>query len=401
MKKIRVLFPYVEAGLGHIMPMRSIAETFEKKYGDRVEVVTSDFFTEGNDRHLIKYEKMISNQVRTYNRFPAIGHTANFFCDFFGATLSSFGAMALISPFAYKRGVAHMKELAPDVVFSTHWVTNYYAEHLKNKPLTVMYCPDAVQNKLFEYHSDLNMISMPSGYRKALKKRKYTEDNMKMVPFLIRNGAFTVNADKKAARRSLGLPEDNFTVLLAEGGYGIGKMEAMVKMLVAEHLPLTVIAVCGKNEKLYREFLSLEVSDEVTFRPYALADNMFELDAASDVFCGKSGNILAEATFFGDPTIVTNCSNMIERNIADHYINTVGCAVKETSAKRAVALIKTFAADPSLLEPYRRAALAYHDNFGSSKAADELWRAIVGRYPEIEKNQRIERVPESRDGKTL
>ncbi|MBQ2468829.1 MAG: hypothetical protein II503_04005, partial [Clostridia bacterium] len=115
----------------------------------------------------------------------------------------------------------------------------------------------------------------------------------------------------------------------------------------------------------------------------------------------KSGNILAEATFFGDPTIVTNCSNMIERNIADHYINTVGCAVKETSARRAVALIKTLAADPSLLEPYRRAALAYHDNFGSGKAADELWRAIVGRFPEIEKNQRIERVPESRNGKAL
>ena len=365
------------------MPMRSIVETFGRKYGDRVEIVTSDFFTEGNDRHLIKYEQMISNQVRVYNGHPAIGHTMNFFGDFFGPTLSSFGTMVLISPIAYRRGVAHMRELKPDVVFSTHWVTNYYAEHLENKPLTVMYCPDAVQNKLFEYHSDLNMISMPTGYNKALKSRRYNEDNMKMVPFLIRNEAFAVDPDKKAARRALGIPEDNFTVLLAEGGYGIGKMEAMVKMLVKERLPLTVIPVCGKNEKLYKEFLTLDVADEVTFRPYAFAENMFELDAAADVFCGKSGNILAEATFFGDPTVVTNCSNMIERNIANHYINTVGCAVKETNAKRAVELIKSFAADPSQLEPYRKAATAYHGNFGSEGASDELWRAIVKRFPEL------------------
>lgn len=366
------------------MPMRSIVETFGRKYGDRVEIVTSDFFTEGNDSHLIKYERMISNQVRIYNRHPAIGHTMNFFGDFFGPTLSSLGTIVLVSPVAYRRGVAHMRELEPDVVFSTHWVTNYYAEHLENKPLTVMYCPDAVQNKLFEYRSDLNMISMPTGYNKALKSRRYNEDNMKMVPFLIRNEAFAVDPDKKTARRALGIPEDNFTVLLAEGGYGIGKMEAMVKMLVKEHLPLTVIPVCGKNKKLYDEFLTLDVAKEVTFRPYAFADNMFELDAASDVFCGKSGNILAEATFFGNPTVVTNCSNMIERNIANHYINTVGCAVKETGARRAVELIKSFAADPSQLEPYRKAATAYHGNFGSEGAADELWRAIVKRFPELD-----------------
>ena len=40
MKKI--VFPYVEAGMGHIMPLRSVAEVFKKKYGDKVEVVEID-----------------------------------------------------------------------------------------------------------------------------------------------------------------------------------------------------------------------------------------------------------------------------------------------------------------------------------------------------------------------
>lgn len=43
-KKPKVLFPFVEAGLGHIMPMTAVVDVFEKKYGDRVEVIRTNFF---------------------------------------------------------------------------------------------------------------------------------------------------------------------------------------------------------------------------------------------------------------------------------------------------------------------------------------------------------------------
>ena len=145
----------------------------------------------------------------------------------------------------------------------------------------------------------------------------------------------------------------------------------------------TVIPVCGKNEKLYRYFSSLKPAKEVTFKPYGFAEDIFNLHAAADIFCGKSGNILAEATFFGNPTIVTNCTHMIERQIADHYINTVGCAVKQLSPNKVVKLIKQFYANPSLLDTYKQAALDYHGNFGSEQAADELFQAILSVYPDL------------------
>ena len=303
----------------------------------------------------------------------------------FGTALSSLAAMKLTAPVACIRAIEHMRELAPDVVFSTHWATNYYAEQLKDKPLTVTYCPDAKLYKLFEYRCDLTMISMPRGYETALRKKKYDEENLKLVPFLIRNEAFDIPLDKKQARRSLGLPEDNFTVVLAEGGYGIGKMGKICEMLIKERFPLTVIPVCGKNEELYEKLSSLKSTEEVTFMPYAFTEKILELTAASDVFCGKSGNMLAEATFFGSPSIVTHFANFIEKNIADHYINTVGCAIKEFSPERVVKLIKRFSSDDSALEPYRKAALDYHENFGSERAADVLWNRIVKSFPELER----------------
>lgn len=384
MKKIRVLFPFVEAGLGHIMPMRAIIETFSEKYGDRVEVVASEFFTETGDSHLAKYEQTLSNQVRTYNRVPAIGHCATLSCEFFGTALSSFCSMRVIGPVAASRGIEHMRELKPDVVFSTHWATNYYAEKLKeNKPLTIVYCPDARLNKLFDYKSDLVLISMPKGYELGLRSRRYNEDNLKLVPFLIRNEAFGITESKKELRRRLGVPEDNFTVVMAEGGYGIGKMKKICELLVKERFPLTVLPVCGKNAELFDYLKTLKSTSEVTFRPYGYTERILELEAAADLFCGKSGNILAEPTFFGVPSVVTHFANSIEKYIADHYINTVGCAIKEFSPQKAVDLIRSFAEDGSLLEPYRRAALGYHDHFGAETAADVIWEKITERFPDI------------------
>ena len=385
MKKIRVLFPYVEAGYGHIMPMRSIDDTFRRKYGDKVEVISSKFFTETNDKYMIKYEKKFSDHVRLYNRIPPIGYLGSFANHLFGVKLSTFGCMRLLSPIACKRSIQHMKELGPDVVFSTHWASNYYAEKQKeNKPHTIMYCPDARLNKLFEYRCDLSMISMPYGYYKALREKRYNINNIKLVPFLIRNEAFEISKDKKEMRRTLGLPENNFTVLFAEGGYGIGKMAKITKLLLKRHVPLTVITVCGTNTKLYEKLKALKSTDEITYLPLGFADNMLQLQAASDVFCGKSGNILAESTFFGNLSIVTHFANMIERNIADHYINTVGCAIKEFSPKKTADLICGFAQDESKLEPYRKAAEAYHNNFGAEEAADLIWEFIKEKYPGLE-----------------
>ena len=78
------------------MPMNSIADEFEKLYGDRVECIRSQFFTETDNPNLIKYEKHLSNSVANYNRYPAMGFYATFNMDFWGTKLSSWGAVVYI-----------------------------------------------------------------------------------------------------------------------------------------------------------------------------------------------------------------------------------------------------------------------------------------------------------------
>lgn len=386
MNKPRVLFPYTEAGLGHIMPMNSIADEFERLYGDKVEVVRSHFFTETNDKKLIKYEKKLTKAVRNYNKVPAYGYYATFNMDFWGTKLSTWGAVVFIGNGAHKKAIKHMRELKPDLVVSTHWATNYYAMKMKNRPLTVMYCPDAKINTLFRYPCDVAMTSMQLGYDRAMTKhkRRFNKDNLKKVPFLIRKEAFTIPSDKAVLREKLGLPADRFTVLLADGGYGVGKMKPMVEELLKRDLPINVIAVCGKNEALYKDLSAMQSRGTTAFKPMSLVENMLEVIACADVCCGKSGaSLMAEPCFFGIPQIITHYANDIERWIGKYYIEDVGSAIKEFEADKAVDLIEKFAVNPELLAPYAKAAEAQRENYGAEKCARYVFGLLCTRFPEL------------------
>ena len=70
MNKPKVVFTYVEAGMGHIMPITSISNAFEKKYGKYVEIVRSKFFSETGDKQMIKFERGFVSDVKAANTFP-------------------------------------------------------------------------------------------------------------------------------------------------------------------------------------------------------------------------------------------------------------------------------------------------------------------------------------------
>ena len=73
MAKIKVLFPFIEAGFGHIMTEKSICDSFEKKYGDRVEVIRNDFY-KNSGRAMANYEKMFTKSVKDFNIPERLDH---------------------------------------------------------------------------------------------------------------------------------------------------------------------------------------------------------------------------------------------------------------------------------------------------------------------------------------
>ena len=88
MSKPRVIFPFVEAGFGHIMTERSICDAFEKKYGAYFEVVRSNFFSETDSEIMKKFETRLGNEVRMYNKCQFYGYLRIFGMNLFGTRIS-------------------------------------------------------------------------------------------------------------------------------------------------------------------------------------------------------------------------------------------------------------------------------------------------------------------------
>lgn len=393
MYKPRVIFPFTEAGLGHIMPLTSVADEFERLYGDKVECVRSQFFTESGNKRLAAFEEALKNEVMRYNKNAALGFWATFNMDLGRTYGSSFMTMTVWKPGTTKHGVKHMEELNPDLVVSTHWATNYYAEKCKKKPLTAVYCPDARINPMFSYPSDLVMVSSETGYDLALKEHplRFNKNNLKLVPFLIRKEMFTVSDDKAEVRKKLGFNPDKFTVVLADGGYGLGKMLDICKIVLERDLPITLVPVCGKNQELYDKFLTMKSKGNTEFFPMGLIDNIFEVFAAADLFCGKSGaSMIAEPCFFGVPQIITKYATNIEQYIGEFYINTVGSAMKIFKPVKVVDKIEEFLNEPQKLEPYIKAAQARRPFYGAEQCAREIFKLLCTKFPELQEDDKTE-----------
>ena len=370
MYKPRVVFPFVEAGMGHIMPARSIADAFEKKYGNYATVIRSNFFTESNQKSLITFEKNLVREVKKYNKSAVYGWLNMFAMDIFGTNLLSKVIMDVYIPGIKRAARSHLEELLPDMVVSTHWATAYYAHNIESKPINVSYVPDVQIVPLCSYPNDLTLVSTERGYKRALKKYKnrFNENNLKLVPFAIRNEAFSYSMDKKVNRRALGLDENKLTIILFEGGYGIGRTKEITKRLAKSDLDLTIIAICGKNKKLYDYLSSLKPNPNVNLIVEGFCENILSYLSCADIFLGKSGaSSVAEPTYFGLAEIITKCATSQEYDNAQYYVKDVKNALTIFSPKKVEKKIRQFVDNPQLLFQMQNNALKMHDNFGSEK----------------------------------
>lgn len=382
--KPRILFPYIEAGSGHIMPMHAFVDTFRKKYGDEFEIIESDFYKEDKDKDLLAYERFFCDFVRRSARHPFVGYFSCYASRSFPIRYVSWSMMRIFGWKSYKKCIQKMKDFNADVVFSTHWATNYYAMKLKPRPITIQYCPDCTLNPLFSYPNDLNIISTEVGLQKGLKNRhRFNSDNLKKSSFLIRPHVFSIPMDRYENRRNLGLPEHKFTVMIMEGGYGVGHMRKLCKELAQSDLELTIVAACGKSKENFEYINQLKTKPNVTLIPLKETERVLEYMASCDMFIAKSGaSSMAEPTFFGHLVIAATISTTVEKDIARYYSEDVGNAIVCTNTKKILTYIKDFAKYPEKLKPYEEAALKEHARFGAEPVVDLVYQTIQEKLAE-------------------
>ena len=179
-----------------------------------------------------------------------------------------------------------------------------------------------------------------------------------------------------------------------EGGYGIGKTPAICKEAFKRNMPVTIFALCGKNEKARKKIEKMVAANkdkQTKVIVKGFIDNVFDYFAAADLMCGKSGaSTTAEPCFFGLPMIITKHASHIERNNAKYYVDYLKCAFNIFNTKKICDKIEELKNDPAEIKKLKERELKNHENYGAEKAADEIFDLLCSRFPYLKEEAKSE-----------
>jgi processive 1,2-diacylglycerol beta-glucosyltransferase len=123
---------------------------------------------------------------------------------------------------------------------------------------------------------------------------------------------FSTKGNGAAIRSRLRLEKQAFTVLLASGAFGIGRVHEIVLSTLKAFesfpkKPFNLMIVCGNNEELILKLNQIEYPANVVAKVFGFVRNMHELMDAANVLISKAGGLTsAEAMAKGLPIIIVD-----------------------------------------------------------------------------------------------
>ena len=380
--KKRVAISFCEAGQGHIVTAQSVAESLEKKYGDKIEVIRDYSYRDSGEKVLVDHEQFLIKDVcrANKNRFHLVLQLLAM--KIFGEKFTINFVYDTVFRKVKKKALKHIEKLNADMIFSTHYELLYFACCAKEKKLinslVVNYDPDHNVHGWWDRRGDIFIVNNPAAEQEALKKH-FSPDRLKRVNFMARRQIVEANESKEFYRKKLGIPDNKFTVLLADGGYAAARLDEYTRELLKTDAEITIIPVCGKNTKLYEKYIAIsDVKPNITFMPVQFLTNIEEYYAASDIFVTKAGpNAITDCVFMGTPIMTNFYSGKIEQTTSQLFTEHFKTGVYEPDAVKARKRIEEYAKNPHLLDEFKQNTKKLDKNKnGADEIADIIAEAL-------------------------
>jgi processive 1,2-diacylglycerol beta-glucosyltransferase len=259
----------------------------------------------------------------------------------------------------------------PDLILTTHFLPNELISCLKKR--------HKFQAPLITCITDY----YPHAWWRDSGVDLYIAPNQDLVPQLLRLGIaetniatlgipihpnFAVSIEQTIIRWKLGLVEDQFTVLITSGGFGVGPIRKLVAHLNRISTPLQFVVICGNNLKLQDELIAVTKKTIHSIRIFGFVQNMQEFMAVSDLMISKSGGLTStEAMAKGLPLIAlrpipgqesSNCAFLLKQK--------AGIRVK--NERQACNAVEDLLHNPDKLQELRRNMT----RIGRPHAAEEI-----------------------------
>lgn len=221
-----------------------------------------------------------------------------------------------------------LKEYKPDIAVCTHFLPSEILSWLKAKERIA--CPQAIVVTDFDVHA-MWLCRNYQQYFVALdetsvhmQKLGIPADRLTVTGIPI-DPVFAVSKDKREMRIKHGLAPDKMTILVATGGFGVGRVEDLAASLLEIQSDAQVVVLCGRNEELKKKLdklISKRSGDSgVQVMNVGYTTLMDEYMSASDMLLGKPGGLMtSEALSKGLVFVIVNPIPGQEERNSDHLL---------------------------------------------------------------------------------
>jgi processive 1,2-diacylglycerol beta-glucosyltransferase len=209
------------------------------------------------------------------------------------------GLIRLFDHFNYNRYLRFLKSSKPDAIICTHFLPfiSISSEIRKwgiEAPIFAattdfdvhQYWVDPIVYRYYVFHEE----SLWQLQSKGIPVHRISVAGIPVMP------EFLTKTSRREAKRSLGLDERTFTILVLSGGFGVGHFEDIVRS-IGETLAgfprrqFSLIVVCGKNTAAKASIGTMRFPQNVHTSIHGFVTNIAEMMSASDLVVTKSGGL--------------------------------------------------------------------------------------------------------------
>lgn len=379
MKKILITF--MEAGYGHITTAQAILEALQMQDFHDTEIVSKYML---RDHGLLqRFEDFYIQDVKRANMIPGYSRIQTTATYLIGPQNS----LRLVFSTAFKAErdayVEELKKIQPDVIIDTHYMpahcSVFYKQHYNKNVKVITYNPDNNVHSWWDRHVDYFIVNNELAKTDAIK-HGFKMEQVKTVPFVTRQGVTETIQPKSFYREKYGIPKDKMAVMVAAGAYGKSGMTGVLEKLMKTRKRLTIIAIAGKNKKLYKQLekQKTQLPANITLLPFEFVDKVYELNRAADIFLTKGGpNAILDSVLVEVPIVVYYNASTIESKTCELFTKHLRCGVKITNKQHILEFVESCVENPELLEPYKRAEHVLTNKPNGAHAIAEFVKAIV------------------------
>jgi 1,2-diacylglycerol 3-beta-galactosyltransferase len=364
-KKPKIVFLFSDTGGGHRSAAEAIIEALEKRFPDRFDTEMVDFFKDYGPPPLNMagptYPAMSNMKLVWYVGYKILDDKKRM--DALYDTLKPY-----TKPYVKKLFAEHPS----DLFVSVHSIVNQpilSSQYLK-VPMVIVVV-DLVYPPAFWYQDKTDLIITPTepAYQRGLLLGVPPE-KMTLVGLPISSRFIEMKTDPAIIRKKYGWALNRPLVLMIGGGEGMGKIKPSALAINKANLPVSLVIVTGKNQKLMKQLK--DQTWNIPVHIYGFSKELPEFMQAADIVLTKAGpTTLCEAFQMGKPIIIFSYVPGQEKGNVIYTVDK-GAGVYASTADRVVGALRYWLENPDKMAEVARASKELSRPEAAGRIADIL-----------------------------